>query len=687
MEASQHAKQTMETDTPVWQQPIRLVKRNWRAALTVSLVNIPLSISLAIASGGTPVQGCATAIFSGLMAGAFGGSSYNIYGPAGALTSILNQYAVRYGAAVLPWFALWTSLFVFVFFALKIERYVLYLPWSVMEGFTLAIAFLIGLNQLNFIFGLDIPKKEHFYENLGNSFANLGDTLWEPTVFFLVFFPMLYALSVKYPRIPWIIILAVIGIILGYVLEQTGWDKEFPLPTLKGKYGELSFTVSMPKWADQGSLADMVAGSLSVGFICLLETLITAKIADNIADAPEPFDAEKETAACGIANVVVGVMGGLPCTAVLARTKLNIMSGTKGKFSQFLNGVFCVVICLALLPAFTYLPLSVCACILVLIAVRMAPTGTLMHLWHNDKTEFWLMVFVCVISVGLDPTYGLVLGMVLAFIMNADNVAQFHTELRLIDSADQVHGQSRLPLLTVMPTDMRSSCVGAVCGHNEGASTSNISRPEEVHIDMAHGAHKAPSTPCVNTARRGTPTVDEAGVVWQERAEEAPVACYEPRGALTYVNADAIEAQMKRLQNLPAVLVDLDKVYFMDIDGVDRVGKMVERWKEQHMLVVVCGTEGQGKSILSRAAWLSDMREAGLVAPDTATGYQLLLDLRAAEPASDGTGPDVVESSPLLSGSPKKKLDKATVEPVPYAPSTPAASREESKAKATTEIA
>ena len=119
---------------PLWQQPFWLFKRNWRAAISVSLVNIPLSISLAIASGGTPMQGCATAIFSGVIAGALCGSSYNIYGPAGALTSILNVYAVRYGSTVLPWFALWTGVFTYVMFALKLERFTLYLPNAVMEA-------------------------------------------------------------------------------------------------------------------------------------------------------------------------------------------------------------------------------------------------------------------------------------------------------------------------------------------------------------------------------------------------------------------------------------------------------------------------------------------------------------------------------------------------------------------------
>merc|ERR1711907_420609 len=458
-------------DYPWWQHPFWVTKRNWRSALTVSLVNIPLSISLAIASGGSPMQGCATAIYSGLVAGFVGGSDYNIFGPAGALTSILNAYAVKYDEDILPWFSIWTGAFTFAMFSLKLERYTLYLPNSVMEGFTMAIAFLIGLNQLDFIFGLQLKKKEHFYENVYRSFSHLDEAKWEPLLCFGVFFPLLLSLSIKFPKVPWIPILAVIGIILGVTFEATELSYNPPtanqtstidLPTLKYKYGELSANLAnFPKWEKQGSFADMMAGSLSVGFICVLETLITAKIADNIAGAKVPFDPEKEVLSTGIGNALVGVMGGLPCTAVLARTKLNIMSGTKGSASQFINSCLCVVMVVALLPFFSYVPLAIIACILMLVAVRMAPIETLFHLWKQDKVECGLMVTVCAVCVGLDPTYGLVLGMVLAFFINADNVSKVHTELQMLDGA-QAATLSQIetrPMYTVIPPDMRERIV------------------------------------------------------------------------------------------------------------------------------------------------------------------------------------------------------------------------------------
>merc|ERR1711939_929033 len=116
---------------------------------------------------------------------------------------------------------------------------------------------------------------------------------------------------------------------------------------------------------------------------------------------------------------------------------------------------------MALLPLFSYLPLAIIACILVLVAVRMAPIETLMHLWKTDKVECGLMVLVCGVSVGLDPVYGLVLGMVVAFFINADNVAKFHTEVQLLDRrrAMALSDVEARPMHTIATPDMRESMV------------------------------------------------------------------------------------------------------------------------------------------------------------------------------------------------------------------------------------
>jgi len=338
-----------------------------------------------------------------------------------------------------------------------------------------------------------------------------------------------------------------------------------------------------------------------VGFICVLETLICGKIADNIAGAKVPFDAEKETLATGLGNALVGVMGGLPCTAVLARTKLNIMSGTKGSASQFINACLCVIIVVALLPFFSYCPLAIIACILMLIAVRMAPIETLFHLWRQDKTECFLMVAVCAVSVGLDPTYGLVMGMVIAFFINADNVSKVHTELQVLDRA-QAATLSEIetrPMLTVLAPDMRETAVRVLtCDPLPEDNTTSLS-----DIELA-----------------------------------TSVACYEPRGALTYLNADGLEEQMKKFLGMKQLVIAMDKVYFIDVDGVDRVGKMVKRLRDEGTTIVLCGSTGKGTEMLQTAEWVQLLRKDGFVVGTRSEAHDVIARSRDAE---SGVGKDL----------------------------------------------
>ena len=151
------------------------MRKNWKSGITVSLVSIPLSISLAVAANSTPIMGIITAFWAGLIASIFGGSNYNIVGPTGALSGILAMFAITYGVASLPALAIMSGLIILIFFILHFERYIILIPSSVIHGFTLGVAFIIGLNQLNSALGLQgLNQHEKFIRNVMESFTHIG---------------------------------------------------------------------------------------------------------------------------------------------------------------------------------------------------------------------------------------------------------------------------------------------------------------------------------------------------------------------------------------------------------------------------------------------------------------------------------------------------------------------------------
>jgi len=252
------------------------------------------------------------------------------------------------------------------------------------------------------------------------------------------------------------------------------------------------------------------------------------------------------------------------------------------------------VIVVALLPFFSYLPLSIIASILMLVAVRMAPIETLVHLWNTDKVECGLMVAVCAVSVGLDPTYGLVGGMVIAFFINADNVAKYHSEVQVLDrhQASILDKIETRPLLTIDAEDMRGTLVRmATCGAEEATAES----------------------------------------VKDMETTGGSVACYEPRGAITYLNSDALEEQMKKFMGMRALVIAMDKVYCVDVDAVDRVGKMVKRLREEGTVVVLCGCSGKGVEMLRSAEWALSLREEGFLVDNREHAYETIFNNNDAD--------------------------------------------------------
>ena len=104
------------------------IANNMKSGLTVALVSLPLSISLAIAADATPVQGIITACWAGGVSAAFGGSHYNVVGPTGALSGILSYYSVTYGSDIQPILAILTGIMCLGVYFSRLDKYLVFIP-------------------------------------------------------------------------------------------------------------------------------------------------------------------------------------------------------------------------------------------------------------------------------------------------------------------------------------------------------------------------------------------------------------------------------------------------------------------------------------------------------------------------------------------------------------------------------
>lgn len=134
------------------------VRRTWRgdliAGVIVGIVALPLALAFGVSSGAGAASGLVTAVVAGFVAAVFGGSNVQVSGPTGAMVVVLGPVIASQGLAALAVVTILAELMVLAAGALKLGRVVAFLPWPVIEGFTLGIAVIIFLQQVPAAFGV-----------------------------------------------------------------------------------------------------------------------------------------------------------------------------------------------------------------------------------------------------------------------------------------------------------------------------------------------------------------------------------------------------------------------------------------------------------------------------------------------------------------------------------------------------
>ena len=125
-----------------------LVADRLLAGLTVGVVALPLALAFGISTGLGAQAGLITAIVAGVVAAVFGGSNVQVSGPTGAMTVVLVPVVARYGADAVYVVGVMAGVLIVVAAFARVGRLLAYIPWPVIEGFTVGIAAIIFLQQV-----------------------------------------------------------------------------------------------------------------------------------------------------------------------------------------------------------------------------------------------------------------------------------------------------------------------------------------------------------------------------------------------------------------------------------------------------------------------------------------------------------------------------------------------------------
>lgn len=391
------------------------------AGLTVAIVAMPLAMALAIASGTTPERGLITAVVAGFLISLLGGSRFQIGGPTGAFVVVVYGIIAKHGYDGLLIATVMAGLILVAAGLLRIGTLIKYIPDPVTTGFTTGIATIILASQLKDIFGLTVDHvPADFIPKLGALWAARA-SLSLPTLGLAVgCFSAIMLLRRYAPKVPGFLVVTIAAAAGVYLMAM-------PVETIGTKFGGIPSTLPTPSFAfwSWTKAREVLPSAFTIALLAGVESLLSAVVADQMTG--RRHRSNMELVAQGLANIASAAVGGLPATGAIARTATNIRSGAHSPVAGMLHAAFLLLFMLLLAPLAKFVPLAALAAILVVVALNMAELHRFRLLLGTSNGDRAVLVLTFGLTVVVDLTLAIEVGMVLASFVFMHRMSQLST--------------------------------------------------------------------------------------------------------------------------------------------------------------------------------------------------------------------------------------------------------------------
>ena len=379
-------------------------RKNIVAGVTVGVVALPLALGFGITSGMGATAGLITAIVAGALAALFGGSNLQVSGPTGAMTVVLIPIVAAHGAGGVLVVGIMAGAILVAMALGGVGRYVRYIPLPVIEGFTLGIAVIIALQQVPTALGVAASGERVAAVAVDAALTWLRDPDWAAVLMTAAVTALILVVSRVRPTFP----VALVAVVGAAVVAAV-----FALPV--NDIGAVASGLPAPSLPDVplGQLDTLVVPAIAVAALAALESLLSATVADAMT-VSERHDPNRELFGQGVANVVTPLFGGIPATAAIARTAVNVRSGASSRLAALTHALVLLLIVLFLVDAVALIPVAALSGVLIATAIRMVEVSSVRALVHSSRSDTLVLAVTFVATVALDLATAVILGIVVA---------------------------------------------------------------------------------------------------------------------------------------------------------------------------------------------------------------------------------------------------------------------------------
>jgi len=410
------------------------------AGLVVFLVALPLCLGIAMASGAPLFAGIMTGIVGGMVVAWLSGSQLSVSGPAAGLTVIVLHAIEKLGSFQNFLLAVVIAGFMqLVLGYLRAGIIGAYFPSAVIKGMLAAIGLILIMKQIPHVVGFDADFEgdeaympadaETTVDEIFKSFGafSLGPLIVSAVsiVILLLWETAFFKRNRFFSMVPGPLIAVIWGIGFNVYTQNSELLSIRPehlvtLPIIQGVTGFIE-QISLPNFSQYAN-PEIYAIALTVAIVGSLETLLSLEATDKLDPMKRVAPTSQELKAQGIGNMLSGLLGGLPMTAVIVRSSANINAGGKTKLAGFVHGLLLLLSVMFLAQYLNLIPLACLASILLLTGYKLAKPKVFMEMYAKGINQLAPFVITVVAILVSDLLKGMAIGVVcgLFFVIKAN---------------------------------------------------------------------------------------------------------------------------------------------------------------------------------------------------------------------------------------------------------------------------
>lgn len=444
------------------------LKHDLPASVVVFLVALPLCLGIAVASGAPPLAGLITGIIGGIVVGALSGSQTAVSGPAAGLTVIVLGAIGTLGYQGFLLAVVISGVMQVAFGFARAGVFAYYFPSSVIKGMLAAIGIILIIKQ--------IPHALGFDQDFEGDLSLLQSVTVEIPGRGAVELGPIDQITYAFGHIGWgAVVVCAVGLAILILWSQVGALKKLtwlpgPLVAVLAGVGlNQLFAAVMPSWSLGGShLVSLPSGgptdlwaamsfpdfslyqdpevytvAFTLAAVASIETLLCIEALDKLDPYKRSTPTNRELVAQGAGNILAGLVGGLPMTAVIVRGSTNIHAGSRTRTSSIVHGVLLLAAVVLIPFVMNQIPLAALAAVLLFVGYKLANLGLFRQMFKKSA-ELWAPFVVTILAILFtDLLKGVGIGMVvgLFFILRSNLKTPYfihHRESRAEDHRSRV---------------------------------------------------------------------------------------------------------------------------------------------------------------------------------------------------------------------------------------------------------